>query len=117
MAHKIGVSGSEYTLPVTPEAETYEYGPVQLAGMARALDGSGITHYVAAKRRWAGHWAGLTAAQRNSIMRELERQAHLSWYPAEAPATQYIVRVLAASARPMTDALGYWEVHFDLEEV
>lgn len=117
MAHKIGVSGSEYTLPVTPEAETYEYGPVQLAGMARALDGSGITHYVAAKRRWAGHWAGLTAAQRNSIMTELERQAHLSWYPAEAPATQYIVRVLSGFARPMAEAPDWWEVHFELEEV
>jgi len=117
MAHKIGLSGSEYTLPVNPEAETYEVGSVQLAGMARALDGSGITHYVAAKKRWAGHWAGLTAAQRNSIMAELERQAHLSWYPPEAADTQYIVRVLSGFARPMADASGWWEVHFELEQV
>lgn len=113
MAHQIGT----YTLPVMPEAESYEVGQVPLAGMARALDGSAITHYLAAKRRWAGHWAGLSAAQRNSIMAELEKQQHLTWYPAEAPTTAYTVRVLAVSARPMADAPGYWEVHFDLEEV
>ena len=117
MAHKIGLSGSEYTLPVNPEAETYEVGAVQLAGMGRALDGSALTHYVAAKRRWRGHWPALTAAQRNSIMAELERQAHLSWYPVEADTTQYTVRVLSGFARPMAEAPDWWEVHFELEEV
>ena len=102
-------------LPVTPGGDLRVWsGTARRHGCA---DGSGITHYVAAKRRWAGHWAGLTAAQRNSIMTELERQAHLSWYPAEAPATQYIVRVLSGFARPMAEAPDWWEVHFELEEV
>ena len=117
MAHKIGLSGSEYTLPANPEAETYEVGAVQLAGMGRALDGSALTHYVAAKRRWRGHWAGLTTAQRDSIMTELERQAHLSWYPVEAPTTQYTVRVLSASWKPMAGAPAWYEVYFELEQV
>ena len=117
MPHKIGVSGSEYTLPVMPEAETYQVGPVQLAGLARALDGTALTHYVAAKKRWVGHWPGLTAAQRNSIMTEMERQAHLSWYPWEADTTQYTVRVLSAFWVPMPDAPAYFNVHFELEQV
>ena len=113
MAHQIGT----YTLPVYPEAETYEYGPIQLSGMVRALDGSGITHYVANKLHWAGHWAGLTTTQRNSIMTQLQTQAHLSWYPPEAPTTSYTVRVLSGFARPMAEAPNAWEVHFELEEV
>ena len=117
MAHKIGLSGSEYTLPVNPEAETYDVGIVSLAGMGRALDGSALTHYVAAKRRWRGHWTGLTAAQRDSIMTELERQAHLSWYPVEADTTQYTVRVLSATWNPMPGAPAWYEVHFELEQV
>lgn len=117
MAHSIGVSGSEYILPVTPEAETYEVSLVPLAGMVRALDGTALTHYVAAKRRWAGHWPGLTVAQRNSIITELERQAHLSWYPWEADTTQYTVRVLSAFWKPMPEAPAYFDVHFELEQV
>jgi hypothetical protein len=117
MAHKIGVSGSEYTLPVAPEAGTYEVGAVPLAGMTRALDGTALTHYVADKRRWAGHWSGLTTAQRDFIMAELRRQAHLSWYPYEEPTTQYTVRVVNGYWVPTPNAPAYYDVHFELEQV
>jgi hypothetical protein len=113
MAHKIGT----YTLPVTPDAETYEVSLVQLAGMVRALDGSGVTHYLAAKKRWTGTWQGLTSSQRNSIMTQLLTQADISWYPWEEDTTQYTVRVLSASWTATPGAPGYSDVHFELEQV
>lgn len=112
MAHKIGT----YTLPVTPDAETYEVSLVPLAGMTRALDGTAVTHYLAAKKRWAGTWPGVTASERNSIMTQLLTQGHISWYPWEEPSTAYTVRVLSASWTATPGAPSRFDVHFELEE-
>ena len=117
MAHKIGVSGSEYTLPSNPEAGDYQVGPVPLAGMARALDGSALTDFVADKLQWSGHWSALTAAQRDFIMTELRRQAHLSWYPPEAATTQYTVRVIEGHWAVTPGTSDVYDVYFALEQV
>lgn len=113
MAHQIG----SYTLPVNPDAESYEVSSVSLASMVRALDGSAVTHYVADKLRWSGHWPGLTATQRDSIMTQLRAQEHIAWYPPEEPNTEYTVRVLSASWKPTSGASEYFDVYFELEEV
>jgi len=113
MAHKIG----SYALPVAPDAEGYEVSVLQLAGMTRALDGTAVTHYLTAKKRWAGSWSGLTADQRNSIMTQLLTQGHISWYPWEEDSTQYTVRVLSGSWGATPGSVNRFTVYFELEQV
>jgi len=109
---KIGVSGSETTVP-DPHRPGYTASAADVAHSERALDGSLNTLFVAAKRRWHVEWRLLTAAQRTSLWTELMRQQHLSWQPPEGGT--YTVRVTNPTWRQTASA--DYAVETDLEEV
>ena len=115
MTTRIGRAGLQYTVPVDPDPETYRFSTVAVGSASRTLDGSLQSFFIASKGHWAVTWAGLTAAERDSLLTELRRQQHLVWTPYEG--SDYTVRVQASEWRPVGDAEGRYQVSAELEEV
>jgi len=112
MTTKIGVSGSESSVP-DPHRPGYTVTVSDVAHSERGLDGSLNTLFVAAKRRWHVEWRLLTAAQRTTLWTALTLQQHVSWMPPEGGT--YTVRVTNPTWR-QTAAADY-AAEADLEEV
>jgi len=113
MTTKIGLSGSEASVP-DPLLGDYAVDDAIIAGAERTLDGTLRTQYVAAKKRWPNVvWRGVTSTQRDTLLGELRRLAHLSWKPPETGT--FTVRVVSSSWRKLS-ATRY-EVTAELEEV
>jgi hypothetical protein len=115
MSCSIGLSGSAYTPPSDPDAESYKAGYREVGATRRALDGTLNSCWVALKRTWHAEWGGLTAAQKDSLMTELNRLSNLSWTPPEG--TTYTVRCTNREWQPQPDASTHCRVVCDLEEV
>lgn len=113
MTTKIGLSGSEASVP-DPLLSDYVVEDNIIAGAERTLDGTLRTQFVAAKKRWPSVvWRGITSTQRDTILTELRRMAHLSWQPPESGT--FTVRVVSSSWRKLNAAR--YEVTAELEEV
>lgn len=113
MTTKIGLSGSEATVP-DPLLSEYVVEDNIIAGAERVLSGALRTQFVAAKRRWPSVvWRGVTSTQRDTLLGELRRLAHLSWQPPETGT--FTVKVVSSSWRKLNAAR--YEVTAELEEV
>lgn len=113
MTTKIGLSGSEASVP-DPLLSDYVVEDNIIAGAERTLDGTLRTQFVAAKKRWPSVvWRGVTSTQRDTLLGELRRLAHLSWKPPESGT--FTVRVVSSSWRKLNAAR--YEVTAELEEV
>lgn len=115
MTNKIGLAGALYTVPVEPDHDEYRVSDLAVAASQRALDGTLHTTYAAMKRTWRVVWSGLTAAERDLLMAELRRQAHLAWEPPEGGS--YTVRVMEAGWTPLRDGAAHYTVSAELEQV
>lgn len=113
MTTSIGVSGSESSVP-DPLLSEYTVEDNIIAGADRTLDGTLRTQFVAAKKRWPNViWRGITSTQRDTLLGELRRLAHLSWQPPETGT--FTVRVASSSWRKLS--ASHYEVTAELEEV
>lgn len=112
MTSYIGLPGASVATP-DPARPDYTVEQANVAGSQQALNGTLNTLFVAAKKQWTVPWRGLTAAQRTTIMTEVERLAHLEWKPAEGGS----YRVRAERARWRRVAPGRYEVDVLLREV
>ncbi len=115
MTNKIGLPGAEYTVPVEPDAGSYKIADAPVAQSQRAIDGTLHTFFAAAKKRWTVSWSGLSAAERDDLLDELRRLAHLSWQPPEG--STYTVRVQRSDWGVTPNASEAYTVTAELEEV
>lgn len=113
MTTKIGLTGSEANVP-DPLLSEYVVEDNIIAGAERVLSGALRTQFVAAKKRWPSViWRGVTSTQRDTLLGELRRLAHLSWQPPESGT--FTVKVVSSSWRKLNAAR--YEVTAELEEV
>ncbi len=115
MTNRIGLPGNLYTIPVEPDAGGYKVTEQSLGQSQRALTGALHTTFAAMKRRWAVSWSGLAAAQREVLLMELRRLAHLTWEPPEG--ASYTVKVASAGWSETPNAVDAYTVTSELEEV
>jgi len=110
MTTKIGLSGSEATVPDPLINEPYEIGSGFVGASVRTINGTLVTHRVARKQTWRVIWR---TASPDTITDELDRLANLSWQPPEGGT--YTVVVREYRKRPLNASL--YQIDAMLEEV
>jgi hypothetical protein len=110
MTTKIGLSGSEATVPDPLINEPYEIGSGFIGASTRSINGTLLTHRAARKQTWRVIWR--TTAP-DDITDELNRLANLSWQPPEGGT--YTVSVRDYKKTPLNASL--YQIEAFLEEV
>lgn len=115
---KIGLSGAEMTTP-NPDAESYRVSIQTISYEERTLNGMLKTQFISQKHRWTVTWQGLSGTTLSGLKTELERLAHLKWYPPDEPelASGYNVKVQNISYAPLTGSSIVESISCELEEV
>jgi hypothetical protein len=112
MTTKIGISGSEATVP-DPHMDTYRYEPFFVQSSQRALDGTNRRQLVTQKRRWHVEWRMVDATMRSTIMTELNRAITLSFITPEGSTYSVMVNSYNVSYKRGTSRAN---IECDLEQ-
>lgn len=113
MTTKIGLPGSEETVPDPIYDGPYEQTSTMVGTSQRTLDGTRKRHIAAQKKRWLVVWQALTTAQQNTLTTELNRKADLSWKPPTG--STYTVQVDSYTVDAFTQST--WQVTAIMEQV
>jgi hypothetical protein len=117
MTNKIGATlGTLYTIPVEPDAGSYNIDDVIVGNSQRMIDGTLQTCFITSKRAWSVSWSDLTEAEKDTLLTELRRAQHVYWQPPEL-ATAVLVSVRNRSWAETSGATGVYTVQASLEEV
>jgi hypothetical protein len=110
MSNTIGT----YAVPKDPAIEEYDVSTTVVKASERMLDGTLRSHYVIYKKSWSVTWKGLTSAQRDLVIAQLNTLAHIAWTPPEG--TAYTVAVQSHSWA-LEGSNRYFSVTAELEQV
>jgi hypothetical protein len=111
MTTKIGLSGSEATVPDPIISEPYEIGSGFIGASVRTVNGTLKTHRAARKQTWRVIWRTTSP---DTITDELDRLSDLSWQPPEGGS--YTV-ALQGNYRKMPLNASLYQIEAMLEEV
>ncbi len=113
MTTKIGLAGSEATVPDPVYDGPYEQAATMIGASTRVIDGTRKRHVSAQKYRFDVVWEGLSNAELSTLTTELNRKADLSWEPPSGG--DYTVQIDTYTIQAFTQ--DTWKVVASMEQV
>ena len=100
----------------TPNPTTTYTRSIRQIGVARrSLAGTMVGRFTALKWAWSLHWSGMSVAQRDAIMAELDTMGHIAWTPYEG--TAFTVKVISGKWTPTPNGESCYDVDAELEQI